>query len=131
MNTCRCLFVFFLPSILFTKAIEDYPASNTDLIRTLQENSLRQRYLGVDSPTVENIPLFTSKRDETKWKLNYAKETLRKAREMQSLAKDAAKHFGYYEGDKQGHGVVKDMIGKAEEVLFQASEKMGYDYEKF
>ena len=85
----------------------------------------------MDSPTLEDIPEFSSKRDETKWKLNYAKETLRKAREIQQLAKKAARHFGYYEGDKQGHELVRDVIGRAEEELFKASEKMGYDYEKF
>ena len=54
-----------------------------------------------------------------------------KAREIEKLAKKAAVHFGYYDGNKPGHNTVKSIIGKAEDVLMDASDRMGYSYEKY
>jgi len=80
---------------------------------------------------VPGQPEFETKRDEIKWKLNYAKKTLAKAREIERVAKKAAVHFGYYDGNKPGHSAVKDIIGRAQDVLMDASDKMGYSYEKY
>lgn len=76
-------------------------------------------------------PHFYDKREEIKWKLNYAQKTLAKAREIEKLAKKAAVHFGYYNGNKPGHNTVNSIIGKAENVLMDASDKMGFSYEKY
>uniref|UniRef100_A0A7M5XH33 Uncharacterized protein n=1 Tax=Clytia hemisphaerica TaxID=252671 RepID=A0A7M5XH33_9CNID len=80
---------------------------------------------------VPGQPEFHNKRDEIQWKLNYAQKTLAKAREIEKLAKKAAVHFGYYDGNKSGHSTVKSIIGQAQDVLMDASDKMGYSYEKF
>ena len=91
----------------------------------------RQIDNGENSATIARMPIFESKRDETLWKLNYAKKTLMKAREMEKLAKKAAIHFGYYNGNKHGHDEVKDLIAHADEVISTAGDKMGFAYEKF
>lgn len=80
---------------------------------------------------IPGMPSFNNKRDEILWKLNYAKKTLSKAREIEMLAKKAAVHFGYYQGNRQGHREVKDLIGHSQDVLMDASDKMGFAYEKY
>lgn len=109
----------------------DASASNADLLKTLKETQQRQTDLGDNTATIAKMPEFESKRDEIMWKLNYAKNTLKKAREVEKMAKKAAVHFGYYDGNKQGHGEVNELIGKADDVLMNAGEKMGFEYEKF
>ena len=101
------------------------------MLKTLKETQQRHIDAGDVTATIEQMPDFESKRDETMWKLNYAKKTLKKAREIENLAKKAAKHFGYYEGNKQKHDEVTDLLGHADDVLMNAGEKMGFEYEKF
>nr|XP_012566942.1 uncharacterized protein LOC105850934 [Hydra vulgaris] len=79
----------------------------------------------------EKMPVFANKRDEILWKLNLAKKTLKKAHELEKVARNSAEHFGYFENDKQKHSEVNELLGKADETLMSAGEKMGFDFEKY
>ena len=114
------LIYYFIYFVALSSALP----SNADLVKTL-------RISGDAHGTIEQIPFFESKRDETMWKLNYAKKTLKKAKEIERLAKRAAIHFGYYDGNKQAHSEVKHLLGHVGETMMNAGEKMGFEYEKF
>ena len=113
--------ILFIP---YSVARSSALPSNAELVKTL-------RISGDAHGTIEQIPFFESKRDETMWKLNYAKKTLKKAKEIERLAKRAAIHFGYYDGNKQAHSEVKHLLGHVGETMMNAGEKMGFEYEKF
>ena len=117
--------------ILVSYSLGQNSESNAQLIDALAKAQERQIIHGDDPTSVEESPSFANREDEIKWKLNKAKKTLHKARQLESLAKKAAVHFGYYTDTKQRHGVVSDLLSNAEDALLEAGDKMGFDYQKF
>ena len=101
------------------------------MLDALSKAQQRNIIHGDDPVSVEESPSFASKEDEIKWKLNKAKKTLHKARQLENLAKKAAVHFGYFKNTKQRHNVVSDLLSNAEDALLEAGDKMGFDYQKF
>ncbi len=105
--------------------------SNFQLVDALNKAEQRQIIHGDDPTSIEQSPSFASREDEIKWKLNKAKKTLHKARQLESLARKAAVHFGYFNNIKQKHSVVSDILSNTEDTLLEAGDKMGFDYQKF
>lgn len=105
--------------------------TNAQLLDALSKAQERHIVHGEDPTSVEEAPSFATKDDELKWKLNKAKKTLHKARQLESLAKKAAVHFGYYKNTKQRHNIVSDLLSNAEDALLEAGDRMGFDYQKF
>jgi len=125
-------FAAALLTVIFTQRIQGQNSeSNTQLLDALNKAQQRNIIHGDDPVSVEESPSFATKEDEIKWKLNKAKKTLHKARQLESLAKKAAVHFGYFRNTKQRHSVVSDLLNNAENALLEAGDKMGFDYQKF
>lgn len=131
---------FLYPVLLFFvlalsgQAVEgesQHSESNAHLLNALDKAQERQIIHGEDPTSIEQFPSFASREDEIKWKLNKAKKTLHKARQLETMAKKAAVHFGYFENTKQKHSVVSDILSSAEDTLLEAGDKMGFDYQKF
>jgi len=129
MENIKFLLLVFTMS-LFCQ-INDSAPTNAEVLQTLKDTQMRNQFAGDNTPTIEKIPTFDNKRDEIMWKLNYAKKTIKKAEQIEHLAKRAAVHFGYFDGTKQEHGEVKDLLTHADDVLMNAGEKMGFEYEKY
>ena len=100
-------------------------------MKRIQDNIERKQAMESAAEFGEKMPTFENKRDEILWKLNLAKRTLKKAREVEKIAKNSAVHFGYFEDNKQKHSEVAELLGKADETLMSAGEKMGFDFEKY
>ncbi len=105
--------------------------SNSQLVDELDKAARRQIVHGEDPTTIDQSPSFATREDQIKWKLNKAKKTLHKARQLENLARKAAVHFGYFENTKQKHSVVSDILSDTEDTLLEAGDKMGFDYQKF
>eukprot|EP00794_Sanderia_malayensis_P018081 gene18081-19888_t len=105
--------------------------SNLQLVDALSKAEQRQIVHGEDPTAIEEAPSFATHDDQIKWKLNKAKKTLHKARQLESLARKAAVHFGYFDNMKTKHSVVSDLLSSTEDTLLEAGDKMGFDYQKF
>ena len=130
-NTIFTLLAKTKSFIKFICFVAQNSETNAQLLDALSKAQQRQIIHGEDPTTIEQSPSFATREDEIKWKLNKAKKTLHKARQLESLAKKAAVHFGYFRNTKQKHSVVSDLLSNAEDTLLEAGDRMGFDYQKF
>lgn len=106
-------------------------ASNADLLKQLKDAQQRQVDNGEETAIIDQAPQFTTKRDEVLWKLNNAKKTLKKAREIKRMAKKAAIHFGNGDNNTEKESEVANLLENTEDTLMEAGDKLGFEYQKF